>query len=112
MANRGADFSARDNFALRCAIDKNHINVVQYLLSLGAYHPHIGFNLKLVNDLYSSGYFDAVHKLLFQKKLLVSVDQIDQFNIIKKSVNKIIESRKWNESLLKTLNYSNVLFHF
>lgn len=41
LVNLGADFRAENNDAIENAFLNNHMNIVQYLFSLVAYHPNI-----------------------------------------------------------------------
>lgn len=73
-------------------------DVVIYLLTKGSYHETITFNFYMINNLYCSGHFELLYKLLCNNKSNIPDDNMKQFNDITKSVNKIIEERK-----LKTL---------
>lgn len=64
--------------------------VVQYLVSLGTCHPHVIINYNLINGLNAFG----------------------NFEVIIKSVNKIIKARKWNSIMFRKLNFADIHIQF
>lgn len=112
LVESGADFRAYDNEAVRWASECGHSDVVQYLLVVGAYNQDIMVNFNLVNNLYRLGHFDLIYKLYNNNNCKIDVNDIGQFNVIMRYVNKFIEAQKWNHKLFDKLNYTDAMFQF
>lgn len=96
LVDLGANVRADNDQAIRWVCASGELNVIKYLLLRGAYHQRIKVNFDVIKNLYSSGHFDVIHKLINNDNCTIGDNQIDQFNDIKKSVDKIIDLRKWN----------------
>lgn len=109
LIDLGADFCADNNNAVNWACMFGHLDVVQYLLLKGAYHPNILVSFELIDNLYYLGHFSLIHKLIHNNKHNVHDDKREQFDLITKSVNKIIDARKWNRMMFIRLNFTDVV---
>lgn len=112
LVDIGADFCADNDRALYVAWLQGHINVAQYLLLKGSYNKHVFVNFGMINNIYSLGRFDLVHKLIKNKKCYITQDNADSFNNITKSICKIIKARKWNMRLFRAIYISDIIFRF
>lgn len=111
LVNLGANIYVNNNDPLSYAHYSGRQDIIQYLLLRGSYLKHIVVSFDVLIDIYSLGQFELVHKLIHNNNCYNSDEHAEQFNLIKLSVNKIIERQNRNYLTIND-QHSDIMFMF
>lgn len=112
LVNLGADIHAKNSDAIYFAAANKHMHIVKYLLLIGSYYQHIQVNFKFILNLYSCRCFKLIQKLICNENCNIVYNELEQFGVIRKHVNEIIEWYNWNKKIYNNANFVDTIFQF